>query len=211
MLKIMETLLMSSFDLHSVFILVFTADALTNGQIIHRCLLKSEKSSRFFMLSLIASLLGMFVLYFIALGALYVLQTPSSALKFTSGVVILISGLRSAFNKTDLKDWETKLGQDSKPFGFFAPVAMPTIVGPSWFAAALLLIIPPYSTIRNLQNILCAWFVLGVSLILMHLVFKKFMTDKFFKGFQAVIGLVITIIGVQIILDGLQLALIPSY
>lgn len=201
---------MSTFYFHFMFTLVFVADAFVNLSVIRRLpFLKKNQSLKRLLIELFGSLLGMVLLYFVGIGAIYVLKTSEATIKFSAGFVILLSGLKAVFNKTDIENWELSFAEDEKAKdpSLFVPCALPLITGPAWFSAALFLTTSNYSTSENLKTIFWAWtFIAGAVFIILGPL-KQIFQNKVLKGIQAVIGLIVTIIGVQILLEGLSLTL----
>ncbi|WP_213357520.1 MarC family protein [Chlamydiifrater phoenicopteri] len=148
---------------------------------------------------LLISLPIIFILFFVGKGALSALRTPDCAILASAGALITLNGLKASFNKSK------EIPEISKNRSLLFPVATPLIIGPAWFAGCFVLIISnpqprEYSYILGLS-----WIFLFFSTLTLFALTRK---DKVLQASRAIIGLFVSIIGVQIFIRGLQLALL---
>ncbi|WP_213318165.1 MarC family protein [Chlamydiifrater volucris] len=139
------------------------------------------------------------VLFFTGKGALSALKTPDCAILASAGALIALNGIRASFNRSG----ETPAIPQNRSLLF--PVAIPLIIGPTWLAGCFVLITSKLQPLKSYS-------VLGLSWILIFLgslaVFSLTRKNKILQASRAITGLFVSIIGVQILIRGLQLALL---
>lgn len=194
-----------------ILVLCFVADGLTNLVILQKFFCKLSLIQRLLLILRegIFALLGMFVLLFVGQAIVQVLAAPISSIDAVSGFVIILLGIRAILGLNhsepwtkDIVDVTTKAKKVKIPWA--SPIALPLLIGPSWFS--YLLTLTHHPLLHNYFMIFSSWIVLLALLITLFVLLGKFVNQKLCETIQTITGLLITVIGVQLFINGLQLA-----
>lgn len=194
-----------------VLVLCFVADGLTNLVILQKFFCKLSLIQRLFLIlrESVFALVGMFVLLFVGQAIVQVLAAPISSIDAVSGFVIILLGIRAILGLNHSEPWikdivnsTTKTKKLKIPW--ISPIALPLLIGPSWFS--YLLTLTHHPLLHNYFMIFSSWIVLLALLIILFVLLGKFVNQKLCETIQTITGLLITVIGVQLFINGLQLA-----
>lgn len=193
--------------LPQVIVLFLSTDSLSNIQTINSILslVSFKDHCKVLVREVIFSILGAFALYWMSVVILDILKTPVCAVLLASGLAILLFGIKRVFGVSDDTAWSTYISKNSKDIPFIAPLSMPLIVGPTWTAGVSILLTTGNSHSSNSLIIICGWALAALFTLIFHLAVPR-ENKKIFKAVQTIAGLFISIIGIQILLQGLQQA-----
>jgi Multiple antibiotic transporter len=192
----------SFFLLSQSCILFLASDSMTNVEVLNKILSNLSKKSKALLLireSLFA-LLGVFIFYPGLSGLIYSLQTPPCAVTFVGGCGVMLAGMRAILRNTHPDRWGKFSSLSHAPK--VAPIALPLMIGPSWLCACA-----PLTTQQIPFSIICAllflsWLMMSITTIVLHLTSKA--GSQAIIATQTILGLVVVIIGAQLLVSGLQ-------
>lgn len=193
-----------------ILVLSFVADGLTNLVTLEKFFSKLPLIQKLYVVLRegFFALISMFILLFIGQGIVYVLSAPESSIDVVSGFIIMLLGIRAILGFSQPDPWTKDIiDQSSKtkkikiPLG--SPIALPLIIGPSWFS--YLLTLTRHTLTHNYFMIFFSWLILFALLATLFVLLGKFINQKICETIQTIIGLLIIVIGVQLFINGLQL------
>jgi MarC family membrane protein len=132
-------------------------------------------------------------------GFLALLHLTQLALSIAGGVILFLIALRMVFRAPQFVFGEPSHGEP-----FIVPLAIPFIAGPSAIAMVMLLASrdPPHSWMLVLALTL-AMLVTALVLVAGEVIQKK-IGDRAVEAIQRLMGLILTAIAVQMLLDGIR-------
>ncbi|WP_348662978.1 MarC family protein [Chlamydia vaughanii] len=196
-----------SFLLPQACILLLAADTLTNVLVLNLVLSRFSRKERLLLLvkESFFALLGMFALYWAALGTLHVLKTPLCAIQAVGGIAVTLSGLRAVLNLSKENSWKSFTTGTS--LSSVTPIALPLMIGPSWLAACCILVGKNYNFASVSFILVLSWILISLTTILLQVFVGGGQGKaKVLLATQTVLGLFVTIVGTQLLLSGLQQA-----
>jgi len=147
------------------------------------------------------------ILLFNYLGEVFFqwLQISESTIQMAGGLILFLIAIRMIF--PGVKKAE-EVQENIEPF--IVPIATPLLAGPSLLATVMFYAHEESSLLNMLSAILIAW---GVSaIILLSAPFlKKILGDRGLNAFERLMGLILTLIAVQMFLAGLSSFLTSSF
>ena len=167
------------------------------------CVLKKvppEKRQRVIARELLIALLVLFVFLFTGPHFLKILQVSESSLRIAGGIILFLIAIKMIFGQTE----ELLQGTpDGEPF--IVPLAIPAIAGPSAVATILLIVgQEPARWPEWALSLFLAWVSSAVILLLSSKLDRIF-GDKGLSAIERLMGLVLTTVSVEMLLQGLRL------
>lgn len=112
----------------------------------------------------------------------------------------MLAGMRAILRNTHPDRWGKFSSLSHVPK--VAPIALPLMIGPSWLCACA-----PLTTQQIPFSIICAllflsWLMMSITTIVLHLTSKA--GSQAIIATQTILGLVVVIIGAQLLVSGLQ-------
>jgi small neutral amino acid transporter SnatA (MarC family) len=127
------------------------------------------------------------------------LQVQEPALSVAGGIVLFLIALRMIFPGA-----EPVMGRNPDGEPFIVPLAIPLIAGPSAISTVLILATrDPARLFVWLLALVCAWVVSAVILLL-SVRLARFFGDRGLLALERLMGLLLTVIAVQMFLTGLR-------
>lgn len=144
----------------------------------------------------------MVIFYFIGHWLLAVLSISKTSLKICGGIIFFIIALRLIFpGQEDIRGkWE-----GSSPF--IVPIAVPLIAGPTLLAAIMIYSEEGLDPRTVFLSIFIAWAISTVILLSAKPIYKL-IGDKGLSAFEKLMGLILTLIAVQMIITGTKALLL---
>ncbi len=145
--------------------------------------------------------LGIMVIFlFAGRGLLGVLHVTPEALTAAGGVILLLIALRMVFPTPENTMEEVGLGDEP----FIVPLAVPYTAGPSLLAIEILLMSQePERWPAWLAALLLAWAASAVILYSSGYL-KRFLGDRVLLAVERLMGMILVMIGVQMLFNGIQ-------
>jgi len=148
------------------------------------------------------SLIGLlFLLVFLFLGRyiLAILHVSQSSLSIAGGIILFLIAIKMIF--TGGED-VFGLNIDGEPF--IVPLAVPLIAGPSAMSVVLLIMArEPDHWPRWLLAVVMAW-LMTTLILLFSAPLKRALRERGLVAMQRLMGMILTIVSVQMFLDGVQ-------
>jgi len=131
-------------------------------------------------------------------GILHILQVSPASLLLSGGIILFIIALQMIFQKTS----PPKVEEGKEPF--IVPLAIPFIAGPAVLSAVMI-----YSkhTVNHwilISAIFLSWLLTTFVLYCAPLL-QKLLGPKVIEALECLMGLILTLISVQMFLEGLSL------
>lgn len=152
---------------------------------------------------LIIALIIIVIFYFIGETLLGFLNVKMPTIMISGGIILFLIAIRMIFPSK--QDSHAELPHDSEPF--IVPLATPLVAGPAVLAAVMLYSGQHmHSTMTTLTAIFVAW---GAStlVLLSSSLWKKLLGDRGLVACERFMGLILTLIAVQMFLQGLEIFL----
>ena len=167
------------------------------------CVLKEvppEKRQRVIARELLIALLVLFVFLFTGPHFLKILQVSESSLRIAGGIILFLIAIKMIFGQTE----ELLQGTpDGEPF--IVPLAIPAIAGPSAVATILLIVgQEPARWPEWALSLFLAW-VSSAIILLLSSKLDRIFGDKGLSAIERLMGLVLTTVSVEMLLQGLRL------
>ncbi len=124
------------------------------------------------------------------------LHISNSNIRMAGGLILLLIAIKLIF--PSIKKYDVESPTDAP---FIVPIATPLIAGPSALAAVMVYARQENNFLVMLGGILLAWFATTLVLFFAPLL-KQIIGDKSIIAFQRLMGLVLTLIAVQMFLQG---------
>lgn len=125
------------------------------------------------------------------------LNIPAATIEMAGGLVLFVIAVRMIFPQ-DKKNYDLEETQNV----CIVPIATPLIAGPSLLASVMVFANQEPSMSIMVIAILIAWFLTTIILLAAPLL-HKFLGDKGLTAFQRLMGLLLTLMAVQMFLRGL--------
>jgi multiple antibiotic resistance protein len=148
---------------------------------------------------LIIALMIIILFYFIGDALMTFLQIDNSSIQIAGGIILFILSLKMVFPSPH--DANDGLPHDLEPF--IVPLAVPLVAGPAVLAAVMIYARQETELWVMLGAILLAW---GASLLILlgSSYLKKILGWRGIVAIERLMGLVLTLIAVQMFLTGLR-------
>lgn len=139
------------------------------------------------------------ILVFNFLGELFFswLNIKESNIQMAGGLILFLIAIRMIFPNP--KQMSSEEGQE---LPFIVPIATPLVAGPSLLAAVMFYAKEQDSVLAMLASIFIAW-IASTIVFLLAPTLKKFIGDKGLIAFERLMGLLLTLIAVQMFLQGM--------
>lgn len=187
----------------AIFLLFLIMDPFANVPIFLG-LLKNVPATRrrtIIIRELLIALLILLIFMFSGKYILQLLQISESSLGVAGGVVLFLISLKMIFSGSEDIFANTPEGEP-----LVVPLAVPLIAGPSAIAAVILIMANDPSRWMDWSvALLVAWGLVGVILIFSEK-FSHHISHKAFAAIERLMGILLTIIAVDMILDGIKKA-----
>ena len=187
----------------AIFLLVLIMDPFANIPIF-LALLKNVPASRRRIIIIRELLIALFVLLLFMFSGQYILQLlqiSESSLGVAGGVVLFLISLKMIFSGSEDIFTNTPEGEP-----LVVPLAIPLIAGPSAIAAVILIMAnDPNRWVDWGIALVMAWSLVGLILIFSEK-FSRHISHKAFAAIERLMGILLTIIAIDMILDGIKKA-----
>lgn len=187
----------------AIFLLFLIMDPFANVPIFLGLLknLPAPRRRAIIIRELLIALLILLIFMFSGKYILQLLQISESSLGVAGGVVLFLISLKMIFSGSEDIFTNTP---DGEPL--IVPLAMPLIAGPSAIAAVILIMAnDPNRWMDWSIALLVAWSLVGIILIFSEK-FSQHISHKAFAAIERLMGILLTIIAVDMILDGIKKA-----
>ena len=164
------------------------------------CVLKAvpvERRPTIILRELLIALLVLVTFLLCGPGLLKLLQISEPALRIGGGIILFLIALKMIFGSAS----EIIKGTDhAEPL--IVPLAIPCMAGPSAIATSLLLVAQePQRLPHWLLALLVAWSANGV-ILMMSTTFGRLLGDRGLTALERLMGLLLTIVAVEMCIDG---------
>ena len=187
----------------AIFLLFLIMDPFANVPIFLG-LLKNIPAQRRRTIIIRELLIALFVLLLFMFSGQYILQLlqiSESSLGVAGGVVLFLISLKMIFSGSEDIFTNTPEGEP-----LVVPLAIPLIAGPSAIAAVILIMAnDPNRWVDWGIALVVAWSLVGLILIFSEK-FSRHISHKAFTAIERLMGILLTIIAVDMILDGIKKA-----
>ncbi len=187
----------------AIFLLFLIMDPFANVPIF-LSLLKSvpaKKRRAIIIRELLIALFILLIFMFLGQYILQLLQISESSLGVAGGVVLFLISLKMIFSGTEDIFTNTPEGEP-----LIVPLAVPLIAGPSAIAAVILIMANDPSRWMDWSiALIVAWSLVGLILIFSEK-HSRHISNKAFSAIERLMGILLTIISVDMILDGIKKA-----
>jgi multiple antibiotic resistance protein len=187
----------------AIFLLFLIMDPFANVPIF-LALLKNIPAQRRRIIIIRELLIALFVLLLFMFSGQYILQLlqiSESSLGVAGGVVLFLISLKMIFSGSEDIFTNTPKGEP-----LVVPLAIPLIAGPSAIAAVILIMAnDPNRWVDWGIALVVAWSLVGLILIISEK-FSRHISHKAFAAIERLMGILLTIIAVDMILDGIKKA-----
>jgi len=187
----------------AIFLLFLIMDPFANVPIF-LALLKNIPAQRRRIIIIRELLIALFVLLLFMFSGQYILQLlqiSESSLGVAGGVVLFLISLKMIFSGSEDIFTNTPEGEP-----LVVPLAIPLIAGPSAIAAVILIMAnDPNRWLDWGIALVVAWSLVGLILIFSEK-FSHHISHKAFVAIERLMGILLTIIAVDMILDGIKKA-----
>jgi multiple antibiotic resistance protein len=139
--------------------------------------------------------------YFLGEYLLLLLQVKQYTVMISGGIILFIIALRMIF-PVHVKESPNGFSKDKEPL--IVPLAIPLVAGPAVLAAVMLYShLESIPTLTALMAIFCAWVVTTLILVASAGI-KKIIGMRGILALERLMGLLLTLIAVQMFLQGLK-------
>ena len=187
----------------AIFLLFLIMDPFANVPIFLGLLknLPAPRRRAIIIRELLIALLILLIFMFSGKYILQLLQISESSLGVAGGVVLFLISLKMIFSGSEDIFANTPEGEP-----LVVPLAVPLIAGPSAIAAVILIMAnDPNRWMDWSIALLVAWSLVGIILIFSEK-FSQHISHKAFAAIERLMGILLTIIAVDMILDGIKKA-----
>ncbi len=187
----------------AIFLLFLIMDPFANVPIFLGLLknLPAPRRRAIIIRELLIALLILLIFMFSGKYILQLLQISESSLGVAGGVVLFLISLKMIFSGSEDIFANTPEGEP-----LVVPLAVPLIAGPSAIAAVILIMAnDPNRWMDWSIALLVAWGLVGIILIFSEK-FSRLISHKAFAAIERLMGILLTIIAVDMILDGIKKA-----
>lgn len=155
-----------------------------------------QRQRRIILRELLIALFIIVLFNFIGSALLDFLKVSQETVLVSGGLILFIIALKMIFPSS-----EETISHKGEPF--IVPLAVPLMAGPAILASVMIYTHRVNSTPHMLSAILIAW---GVSLILLlgSTYLQKVLGDRFLTALERLMGLILTLLSVQMFLEGFQ-------
>lgn len=152
---------------------------------------------------LIIALLIIVLFYFIGETLLSFLSVKMPTIMISGGIILFLIAIKMIFPSKH--EAHAEIPHDSEPF--IVPLATPLVAGPAVLAAVMLYSGQHiHSTMTTLTAIIVAWGA-SILVLLSSSLWKKLLGERGLIACERFMGLILTLIAVQMFLQGLELFL----
>jgi MarC family membrane protein len=139
------------------------------------------------------------ILLFWALGAplLFFLNIEMPTILIAGGIILFLIAIKMIFPTRKIS--KTEAPREKEPF--IVPLATPLVAGPAVLAAVMLYSGQRENAWVSISAIILAW-VASTLILLCSPLLKKMLGDKGLTALERLMGLVLTLLAVQMFLDG---------
>jgi MarC family membrane protein len=148
---------------------------------------------------LVLALIIILLFYFIGDGILTAFHVTQDAVMISGGIILFLVALKMIFPVA--KDAEPTHPHDKEPF--LVPLAVPMVAGPAVLAVVMLYSHQATGHVTVVSAILIAWIVSTLILLASSLL-KKLLGWRGITACERLMGLVLTLIAVQMFLEGIK-------
>ncbi|MES2345680.1 MAG: MarC family protein [Chlamydiota bacterium] len=157
---------------------------------------KSKRQCAIIFRELVIALIIIISFYFIGDFLLSALSVTEDAVMISGGIILFLIALKMIFpTEQDLKTDHVK-GKEP----FIVPLAVPLVAGPA-ILAAVMIYSKQESNLINITAIILAW-VVSTLILLASLFIRKLLGERGIIACERLMGLILTLISVQMFLRG---------
>lgn len=148
---------------------------------------------------MLVALVIMFIFHYFGEVLLTALELQPSTVQVAAGIILFLIAIKMVFPKGQRADHVLE-----KAVPFIVPIATPMIAGPSVLATIMIYAHDESSGFKLLLAILAAW---GASVIVLSSAafLKRSLGDKALLAIERLMGLVLTLMAVEMFLKGIRL------
>jgi MarC family membrane protein len=150
---------------------------------------------------LVLALIIIVMFYFVGDWILNAFHVTNDAVLISGGIILFLVALKMIFPAA--KDSETNLAEKEP---FLVPLAVPFVAGPAVLAVVMLYSHQSVGHVTVLSAIGIAW-VFSTLILMASASLKKLLGSRGLTACERLMGLIITLIAVQMFLEGLKLFL----
>lgn len=163
----------------------------------------SKRQRTIIIRELFIALLIIVVFYFIGETLLSFLNVKMPTIMISGGIILFLIAIKMIFPSK--QEAHAELPHDSEPF--IVPLATPLVAGPAVLAAVMLYSGQhTHSTMTTLTAIVVAWGA-SILILLSSSLWKKLLGDRGLIACERFMGLILTLIAVQMFLQGVEMFL----
>lgn len=146
------------------------------------------------------ALLILITFYFIGNFLLDLIQVKQHTVLIAGGIILFVISIRMVFSDT-ARETNKKTTRNKEPF--IVPLAIPLLAGPATLASMMLYSKEGDSPVLVLSALFFAWAVGGL-LLLSSSFLKKILGERGLSACEKLMGLLLTLISVQMFLEGIS-------
>lgn len=160
-----------------------------------------ERQTRIIIRELTVALVVLIVFLFFGNHLLSLLQISEPSLGIAGGIVLFLIAIRMIFGTL-----QEAFEGDPAGEPFIVPLAIPSVAGPSAIATELLLSAQePSKYLTWLLALIITW-LLSTPILLLSVKLSHKIGERILLALQRLMGLILTILAVQMLVNGLQVA-----
>ena len=158
-----------------------------------------ERRKKIIIREMIISLMIIVIFAFAGEKILNLLHITQPTLSISGGILLFIISLKMIFSSALTSSQDKESSQEP----FIVPLAVPLIAGPSILASVMIYAKKQPNPIILLIAIFTAW-VLSFFILLASDELKRILKEHTLKALESLMGLILTMIAVQMFLEGLE-------
>lgn len=136
--------------------------------------------------------------YFLGDGLLDLLSVNQDAVQIAGGIILFLIALKMIFPQPI----DNKMEIEEEPF--IVPLAVPLIAGPSILATIVIYSHQDHPAIKVLSSLFIAW-LLSLTILLSAPFLQKCLGKRGIKACEKLMGLILTLIGIEMFLKGIAM------
>lgn len=161
-----------------------------------------QRRKKIIIREMMISLFIILLFAFLGEGILNLLKITPSTLSISGGILLFLIAIKMIFSSESAENPIF----ESKKEPFIVPLAVPLVAGPSILAAVMIYAKKEQSLAILVLSILIAWIASFIILILSDEL-RKILKENALLALQRLMGLILTLIAVEMFMEGLELFL----
>ncbi len=126
------------------------------------------------------------------------LDISANTVKIAGGIVLFLLSIKMIF---PIPQMEPEVSETSEPF--IVPLAIPLVAGPAVLAAVIIYSKQQSNHLIMMASITCAWLA-SLFVLLLSPVLSRALGEKGINALEKLMGLVLTLIAVEMFMQGIQ-------